>query len=262
MERSTNADAGGGEGAVTLLNRRAKVYFVLAAINVTALVIANVIGVKLFVFDADLGLGPFAIEHTAGMLAFPVTFLLNDLINEFYGRKAARFVAWMSFYMALFGFVLISVARALPTLEGIPGTADDKSFELIFGGSALMTLSSIVAFLFGSLLDIAVFGFFKRVTGGRFVWLRATGSTVVSQLFDSFIITILFFQVAQGLTGGVVAPVDFVVKTALTGYVLKFVIALILTPQIYFGRWIIRRVVGLEPLKGEDPEAVKPATAA
>lgn len=232
-------------------DKKARVFFVLAAINLTALIIANVIGVKLFQFEVDLGFGPFGVEHTAGMLAFPITFLLNDLINEFYGRKAARFVAWLSFWMALFGFVLISIARALPILEGIPGTADDKSFELIFGGSALMTLSSIVAFLLGSLLDIAVFGFFKRVTGGRMVWLRATGSTVVSQLFDSFVITILFFQVAQGLTGGEVASFDFILRTALTGYILKFVIALILTPQVYFGRWLIRRVVGLEPLPSD-----------
>lgn len=246
----------GTSGEAVIGDKRARVYFVLASINITALIIANVIGVKLFRFELDVGGGPFGIEHTAGMLAFPVTFLLNDLINEFYGRRAARFIAWISFWMALFGFVLISIARALPIMEGIPGTADERSFELIFGGSALMTLSSIVAFLFGSLLDIAVFGFFKRLTGGRYVWLRATGSTVVSQLFDSFVITILFFQVAQGLTGGEVASFDFVIKTALTGYVLKFVIALILTPKIYLGRWLIRRVVGLEPLP---TEAVKPA---
>lgn len=259
MEPRPRADGGylvvgGQDGVASVLSLRSKVFFVLAAINLAALVIANVIGVKLFVFHADLGFGPFDIEHTAGMLAFPVTFLLNDLINEFYGRKAARFVAWLSFSLALFGFLLISVARALPTLEGIPGTADEASFELIFGGSALMTLASIVAFLLGSLLDIAVFGFFKRLTRGRFVWLRATGSTVVSQLFDSFVVTILFFQVAQALTGGTVAPFDFVLKTALTGYVLKFVIALLLTPKIYLGRWFIRRVVGLEPLPGDDPE--------
>lgn len=242
-----------GAGAAGLVgDRRVRVFMVLAAVNLAALIIANVIGVKLFSFQADLGGWTFDIEHTAGMLAFPVTFLLNDLINEFYGRKAARFVAWISFWLALFGFLLVMIARALPILEGIPGTADEKSFELIFGGSALMTLSSIIAFLFGSLLDIAVFGFFKRLTGGRYVWLRATGSTVVSQLFDSFVITILFFQVAQGVTGGQVAPFDFVIRTALTGYVLKFVIALLLTPQVYLGRWFIRRVVGLEPLPSDE----------
>lgn len=223
---------------------RQKVFLVLAALQVTSLLVANMIGVKLFSIDVA-GLD---VEHTAGMLPFPITFLLTDLLNEFYGKKAARMIAWIAFGMAVFAFILVSVARALPILEGIPGTADERSFEVVFGGSAVMTLCSIVAFLFGSLLDILVFGFFKRITHGKMVWLRATGSTVISQLFDSFVITILYFQVAQGLSGGEVASPEFVLRTALTGYVLKFVIAVLLTPLIYAGRGLLRRVVGLEPL--------------
>lgn len=223
---------------------RQKVFLVLAALQVTSLLVANMIGVKLFSIDVA-GLD---VEHTAGMLPFPITFLLTDLLNEFYGKKAARMIAWIAFGMAVFAFILVSVARALPILEGIPGTADERSFEVVFGGSAVMTLCSIVAFLFGSLLDILIFGFFKRITHGKMVWLRATGSTVISQLFDSFVITILYFQVAQGLSGGEVASPEFVLRTALTGYVLKFVIAVLLTPLIYAGRGLLRRVVGLEPL--------------
>jgi len=223
---------------------RQRVFLVMAALQVTSLIVANMIGVKLFSID----LAGLPVEHTAGMLPFPLTFILTDLLNEFYGKKATRMIAWIAFGMAMFAFVLVMAARALPILEGIPGTADDHSFEVVFGGSALMNLSSIVAFLFGSLIDIAVFGFFKRLTKGKMVWLRATGSTVISQLFDSFVITILYFQVAQGLTGGQVAGFDFVLRTALTGYVLKFVIALLLTPAIYAGRGFLRRVVKLEPL--------------
>jgi uncharacterized integral membrane protein (TIGR00697 family) len=237
---------------------KGRVFLVLCALNVTALLVANMIGVKLFTFELDLGAGPFKVEHTAGMLAFPVTFLLTDLINEFYGRQAARLVAWLSFAMALIAFGLVSLARALPTLEGIPGTADEKSFELIFGGSSLMTLASIVAFLFGAMFDIAVFGFFKRLTRGRLVWLRATGSTLISQLLDSFIVTILFFQVGQLLVGGEVASPDFVLTTALTGYVLKFVLAVLLTPLIYLGRAIIRRGLGLEPIGSDEVIALRP----
>ena len=98
-----------------------------------ALVVANMIGVKLFSVDVA-GLD---VEHTAGMVPFPITFLLTDLINEFYGRRAARMVAWIAFGMALFAFVLVSLARLLPILEGIPGTADERSFEVVFGGSTL-----------------------------------------------------------------------------------------------------------------------------
>lgn len=223
---------------------RQRVFLVMAALQVTSLIVANMIGVKLFSIDV----AGIPVEHTAGMLPFPLTFILTDLLNEFYGKKATRMIAWIAFGMAIFAFILVMAARALPILEGIPGTADDRSFETVFGGSALMNLSSIVAFLFGSLIDIAVFGFFKRLTRGKMVWLRATGSTVVSQLFDSFVITILYFQVMQGLTGGEVAGFDFVLRTALTGYILKFVIALLLTPAIYAGRGFLRRVVKLEPL--------------
>lgn len=239
-------------------DKRQRVFLVLAAIQITSLIVANMVGVKLFGYQLFDGEGfPAVIEHTAGMLPFPITFLVTDLINEFYGKKAARFIAWVAFGMALFAFLIVSIARLMPIKEGIPGTADEQSFELVFGGSSIMTLCSIVAFLFGSLLDIAVFGFFKRITKGKYVWLRATGSTVISQLFDSFVITILYFQVAQALTGGEVASFGFVLNTAITGYFLKFFIAVLLTPMVYAGRGIIRRGLHLEPLSGEDPAVVK-----
>jgi uncharacterized integral membrane protein (TIGR00697 family) len=114
-----------------------------------------------------------------------------------------------------------------------------------------MYIASIVAFLIGSLLDIWLFGVFKRLTGGNMVWLRATGSTVISQLFDSFVVTFMFFIVLQKLTGGEAADVGFVFGTALTGYILKFVIAVALTPAIYLGRWIIGTQFGLRPLPPE-----------
>ncbi len=230
------------------LTRGQLVYLWLAAVNVTALLMANVIGVKLFRFDANLGFGSFAIEHTAGMLAFPVTFLLTDLLNEYYGRRATRRVAYIAFAMAALAWGVLWIARRIPILEGIPGTATQDSFELIFGASALMYLASITAFLVGSLMDISLFGLFKRLTGGRYVWLRATGSTVVSQLFDSLIVTFLFFYVFPKLVGQESATFSFTLKTALTGYVLKFVIAVVLTPLIYAGRALLRDVVGLRPL--------------
>lgn len=232
--------------------RSQQVYLALAATMVTSLVLANVVGVKLFRFELSLGpLGTIPVEHTAGMLPFPITFLLTDLLNEYWGKRATRYVTWVSFCMAALAFGVVWAARALPILEGIPGTATQGAFDEIFGASALMQLASIGAFLAGSLLDIFVFGVFKRLTGGRMVWLRATGSTVVSQLFDSFVVTFLFFVVLQAATGGEMAPLDFVARTALTGYVLKLAIAILLTPAIYGGRWAIRRAWGLEPLPAE-----------
>lgn len=231
-----------------VMDARAQIYLWLSGVFVTSLVLANVIGVKLFRFELDLSADwKLAIEHTAGMLPFPVTFLLTDLLNEYYGKKAARRVTWIAFAMAVLAFVMIWAARSLPTLEGIPGTADEKSFETVFGSSSVMYVASIMAFLVGSMLDIGIFGLFKRLTGQRYVWLRATGSTVISQVFDSFVVTWLFFQGLPVLLGQPSAGFDFVLRTAATGYVLKFFIAVGLTPGIYLGRWVLRRFFGLTP---------------
>lgn len=239
------AEVGGHPGR---FDARTLLYMWISGVFVTCLLLANILGVKLFRFELDAFGGEFAVEHTVGMLTFPVTFVLTDLLNEYYGKRSARRVTFVAFAMGLLAFVLILIARKAPILSGIPGTATQEAFENIFGAAALMYVASMVAFLMGSLLDIFLFGFFKRLTGGKMVWLRATGSTVVSQLFDSFVITFVFFVVLQRITGGEAATLLFVVKTALTGYVLKFVISVVLTPVIYLGRWMIRRYIGLNPL--------------
>lgn len=228
---------------------RAVLFVWLSAVFVTCLLMANVLGVKLFRVDVELGpLGTIPVEHTVGLLPFPITFLLTDLLNEYYGKRAARQVAILAFCMALLAYGLIAMARAFPILEGIPGTADAANFEAIFGASSLMYIASVVAFLIGSLIDISLFSVFKRATGGRLVWLRTTGSTVVSQLFDSFVVTFMFFVVLQSLTGGTPADLGFVFGTALTGYILKFFIAVAMTPIIYAGRWFISTHFGLQPV--------------
>lgn len=231
---------------------RTRLYIWLTGVFVTCLLLANILGVKLFSFHMDLGgLGTVKVEHTVGMLTFPITFLLTDLLNEYYGKRAARRVTYLAFTMGLLAFVLIYAARKFPILSGIPGTATHESFENIFGAAALMYLASMIAFLLGSLLDIFIFGMFNRLTNGRMVWLRATGSTVISQLFDSFLVTFVFFVVLQSLTGSKPASMGFVFNTAMTGYVLKFVISVALTPLIYLGRWMIREWLGMSPAAAE-----------
>lgn len=220
------------------------VYLWLTALYITSLLLANIIGVKLFRFE------PFGIpvEHTMGMLPFPITFLLTDLLNEYYGKRGARRVVIISLSMAALAWLLIWVSRKAPTLEGIPGTATHVAFENIFGAASLMYIASLIAFFCGSLLDIALFGLFKRLTRGRLVWFRATGSTIISQLFDSFVITFVFFLFIPLLQGTEPANVGWIFSTALTGYILKFVLAVLVTPFIYLGRWMIREWAGLTPL--------------
>lgn len=229
-----------------------RLYMWLTGVFVTCLLMANVLGVKLFRIDLEWSEGNvLPIEHTVGMLPFPITFVLTDLVNEYYGKKAARRIAYIGFTMAMLAFVLITLARQIPIREGVPGTATQAAFENIFGSASLMYIASVMAFLLGSLLDIFLFGIFKRLTRGRMVWLRATGSTVISQLFDSFVITFLFFWLFPRVLGEESATLGFVFSMALTGYVLKLVIAIALTPVIYLGRWSIRRLVGIQPLPPE-----------
>lgn len=235
-------------GAPFTLDVRTKLYIWLSGVFVTSLVVANMIGSKLFRFELDLPLlGTFPVEHTVGMIPFPLTFLLTDLLNEYYGRKATRRITYIAFSMSVLAFVFIALGRAIPIKEGIPGTATHESFENIFGQASLMYIASILAFLCGSLLDIWIFGIFKRLTRGRLVWLRATGSTVISQVFDSLLVTWLFFWGLPALLGDDHADLTFVLRTAATGYILKFVIAVLLTPLVYLGRWIIRRHFGMQP---------------
>jgi len=233
------------------LTRPQRVYFWLALLNTTALLLANIVGVKLFRFDASWGSWSLPIEHTVGMLPFPLTFLLTDLLNEYFGRRAARRVAYASFAMAALAWFILYVSRKIPILEGIPGTATQEAYEVIFGAASLMYLASITAFLIGNLLDIYLFDVFKRMTGGKYVWFRATGSTVISQVFDSLIVTFMFFQVLQRLSGQPAPDIGWTLRTAATGYILKGVIALGMTPAIYAGRWFIQRFFGLTPLPAD-----------
>lgn len=234
------------------LDARIRLYLWLTGAFVTCLLMANIVGVKLFLIPIDLLGVSFSINHTAGMIAFPITFILIDLLNEYYGKKAARRVTWIAFTMGFLALGLIWIARALPIDETKPGTATHAAFENVFGAATLMYIASMVAFLMGSMLDIFIFGAFKRLTGGKMVWLRATGSTLISQVFDSFVITFVFFDVMQRLTGGEAWKFGDIISTAATGYWLKFALAVALTPVIYLGRWMIRRFVGLAPVAAEN----------
>jgi uncharacterized integral membrane protein (TIGR00697 family) len=247
------------------LSRAQLVYLWLTVLFVSSLLVADVLGVKLFRIPLGFSFSvPWqdgsidAIQHTCGMLTFPITFLITDLINEFYGKRAARRVVWIGFAAGGFVFIVMNIALGMPHWE-VPFNIPEKSFEDVFSNSRVMYIASLSAYLVGSFSDIAIFGWLKRITGGRRVWLRATGSTVVSQMIDSFIVTWLAFSVARSVLGGDVPamPMGEVLKTAATGYLLKFFIALGLTPIIYLGRWLMRERFGLTPLPVDSPDATR-----
>ena len=187
------------------------------------------------------------------MITFPLTCILTDLINEYYGQRAARRLTFMALAAAVFVFLIINVSQAMPYLDA-PFNVRPEQFDAIFGSAKVMYVASLAAYLVGQLSDIWVFGAIKRVTGERFVWLRATGSTVISQFIDSFIVSYLafsFFRELMPSPGSEPAPISAIPAIAVTGYMLKFVLAIAVTPLIYLGRWLMREVGGLTPIPAE-----------
>ncbi len=224
---------------------RSQVYTALVAAFVTCLVVADITGSKFFRLPLfSIGSYEF-VSHSVGMLSFPVTFLLTDLVNEYFGARAARRATFVGLACALLAFSLIWVGRHLPVAPFSP--VPQAAFESVFAMSNRLYVASLTAYLVGQLCDIWVFGVLKRATGGKLVWLRATGSTVVSQMLDSLLVTFILFQGVAGPDGQPM-PTGQIATMAATGYILKFVLALLLTPLVYLGRWAIRNRFGLEPL--------------
>jgi len=210
-----------------------RLFFVLGGVFVTCLVVSDIIGgAKLVELGVVYG-RPLTVS--VGMVAFPVTFVLTDLLNEFYGAKAARFVTYVGLAMLLLTFVILAAATALPPARHTPYPAE--WFQRIFGSSLRLILASLTAYLVGQLLDIFLFVVFKRWAHGRYVWLRATGSTVFSQLVDTVTVQFINF-------GGVLA-VSEIWALAQNSYVLKFLLALAMTPVIYLGHAILGRTFQL-----------------
>jgi uncharacterized integral membrane protein (TIGR00697 family) len=229
------------------LDKRVRLFVVLAAAFCTALVVADIIGVKLF----EVHLGPLVAVMSVAMIAFPVTFVLTDLLHEFYGRKAARFVTWLGLGMALFTFATIHIASDIgwapvtraPDYRGTVETA----FNNVFGGSQRILIASMVAYVAGQLTDIAVFHLLKRLSHNRWLWLRATGSTVVSQLIDT-----VMFQLVSWVS---VLPAGVLLNIILTSYAVKLLVAVGLTPIIYAAHALVERLLGMKPvLLGPDGE--------
>jgi uncharacterized integral membrane protein (TIGR00697 family) len=230
-----------------IIERRVGLFIFLAAAFCTALVVGDLTGAKLFevhVFGLD-------VLMSVGMLSFPVTFLLTDLLNEFYGSKAARFVTWVGFVMGLASIItIIACVRvpiaALTRAPGWTGVTDDQ-YASVFGGSLRILFASLAAYLAGQFADIASFHAFKKLSHNKLLWLRATGSTFISQLIDTVLV--------QSLAWYGMMPNSQIWHIVGSSYVVKLLIAVGLTPLIYGGHVIMERWLGIEPvILGEDGE--------
>jgi uncharacterized integral membrane protein (TIGR00697 family) len=227
------------------LDARLKLFLFLVGGFVTTFIVGDLIGGKLYA-TRFAGV-EFVIS--VGMIPFPVTFLLTDLINEFYGHKMARTVTLVGFFMAVLTVSLLYVASVVPYAPFSAIT--QQSYENVFLGSFRIFAASLAAYLIAQFTDIGVFRLIKKTTQNRLLWLRATGSTAVSQLIDTCVIQTLAW------VGTPTQP--HIPNIILTSYAVKLLVAIALTPLIYAGHALVERRFGIAPVVlGTDGEMVTP----
>ncbi len=225
---------------MTVLTCAQKVYVVCAAVFLTALVIAEATAGKFFTaFHLPVTLTILGVEFdrvvmTAGVLAFPVTFIVTDVMNEYFGRAGIRFVTYIGLACVVFAFGLLQLALATPTAPISP--VPDEAFAAVFGTTTRVIIGSLTAYVIGQLVDIALFHRLRQLTDGRHLWLRATGSTLGSQFIDTFVVLTVAFAGKLAL-GEIVAITLF-------NYGYKVVIAIAITPLVYLAHALIDRYLG------------------
>jgi queuosine precursor transporter len=247
------------------LDKRTRLLLVLSGIFITSAITAELISSKLFVADLNFGwinLGAYV--SIVGIIPWPVVFLTTDTINEFYGPKVVRTLSIVTCFMIAFCFIIVSIAmipeafvpdpppNAPPDWE--PTVATTKQFSKVFGQSQWIIIGSITAFLLGQLIDSFIFWFVRKRTGGKMIWLRATGSTLVSQLVDTFVVLYIGLVLP-----GTIAMQDYWTM-GFTNYVFKLMIAVLLTPLIYLTHWLVEKYLGKEKAKKEEEIIAREAT--
>lgn len=210
--------------------RKDIVYLALAGFFVTNAILGELTGGKLF------ALGPFTLS--IGVIPWPVVFITTDLINEYFGRDGVRRLTFMTIALIVYAFVVLFAAMQVPAASFSPVT--DAQFQVVFGQSLWIIAGSVTAFALSQLVDVGVFWLVRHRTGGRFLCMRATGSTIVSQLIDSFVIIGIAFWLP-----GKVKTSEFLTVAA-SNYSFKLLIALGVIPLLYAGHTMINSFLGLE----------------
>ena len=239
-----------------LAKKENKLFLILGGFFIANALIAEFIGVKIFSLEGTLGLEPFqymlfgermSFNLTAGVVLWPVVFVMTDIINEYYGTRGVKFLSYLAVGLISFAFLMVYAAIHLsPAGWWVESAADQGvpnfqlAFAKIFGQGLWIILGSLVAFLVGQILDVAVFHKLKKLTGEKKVWLRATGSTLVSQFVDSFVVLIIAFKLGADWSWALVLAVGF------NNYFYKFFVAVILTPIIYLAHSLIDNYLGEE----------------
>lgn len=205
--------------------RKDIVYVILAGIFITNSIVAELTGGKL--------IDVFGVPMSIGILPWPIVFITTDLINEYFGEKGVKKLSLITAGLIVYTFIILFFAIKIPS-TGISSVSTEQ-FTAVFGQSQLIIVGSIAAFLVSQLIDVSIFHFVKNRTGNKMIWLRSTGSTVISQLFDSFIVLGIAFYLP-----GIMDAETYIIS-GFTGYSVKLVIAVLMTPMIYLGHYIIEK---------------------
>ncbi len=253
--------------------KKTTLFLVLAGIFITNAIVAELIGVKIFSGEAALGLNPAQIplfkdfildfNLTAGAIIWPVVFITTDIINEYFGKEGVKKITYLTIILIVYVFLVIWAVTSLPPADfwiNINKTDNvgnafniDFAYTKIFRQGLGIIIGSLVAFLLGQLLDVYVFQKLRKVTGEKKIWLRATGSTLVSQLVDSFVVLYIAFYIL----GNPSWSLQLVLAVGIINYIYKFTVAIILTPVLYLVHAIIDNYLGKEIAHNLMEEAAK-----
>ena len=217
------------------MNFRDQFYLVLSGIFIASLVTCNLIANK-FV-SVDLGFKVFIVS--AGILPYPLTFLVTDLISELYGQKKANLVVFSGFVASVFVLLFLWLGSQFSAISG--SIVDDITYDSVFQNAWRLIAASMVAYLFAQFVDVRIFHFWKRLTKGKHLWLRNNGSTIASQLIDtSLVVCILFVGVWES---------DQIYSAILDGWLFKMLMAFIDTPIIYGVIHLLKGKIDIAELK-------------
>lgn len=217
------------------------IYLILAALFIASLVVSNLIFQKFFYWNP---FNLFRFEISVGILPYPITFLITDILSEIYGKKKANQVVIAGIFASFFSMLIILVADMTPAIDNSP--IDNATFSKVFGLSPVAVLASMLAYLFAQFIDIRFFHFWKNLTNGKHLWLRNNFSTFLSQFVDTFTVLTLLCSFR-------VLPWTLFSKLLLSGFLFKVIVAALDTPVLYLFVHFFRKKFNLkvgEELKG------------
>ncbi|WP_285056495.1 queuosine precursor transporter [Pedobacter ginsengisoli] len=237
--------------------KESKLLLVLGAFFVANAILSEFIGVKIFTVEGTLGIKKFDIDllgvpnlsfnMSAGVLTWPIIFIMTDIINEYFGVRQVRYLSILTAVLISYAFIVVGGAMQLTPSDfwinqNINGEAINmnNAFAGVFGQGMWIIVGSIVAFIIGQIADVMIFHRIKRITGERALWLRATGSTLVSQCIDSFVVIFIAFYLNPQYHWSW----QMVAAIGLVNYTYKFVVAILMTPILYLVHGLIDGYLG------------------